>query len=230
MTDKELLSDQPKQLYKISQLIVEGILSFDDLAEIIPGILHVNSREDLSIQYVSQLGCDILGYSLEELNSMGATIFEKHVSEYTRKNVYAKLAEELDKDDPNHVIPFFQDWRYKNNESPVYHFTSTKILNDSQTISISLFPQTIEHLSNKVNSLFGVNRILDKYFQPYSKLTKREKEILKYLGKELTRKEISHLLFIDEKTVKKHCENIYKKLGTSKRTELEKITKALSIF
>lgn len=72
MTDKELLNDQPKQLYKISQLIVDGVLSFDDLAEIIPGILHVNSRKDLSIQYVSQRGCDILGYSLEELNSMGA--------------------------------------------------------------------------------------------------------------------------------------------------------------
>lgn len=230
MTDKELLNDQPKQLYKISQLIVDGVLSFDDLAEIIPGILHVNSRKDLSIQYVSQLGCDILGYSLEELNSMGAAIFEKHVSEYTRKKVYAKLAEELSKDDPNHVVPFFQDWRYKKNENPVYHFTSTKILNDKQTISISLFPQTIEHLSNKVNSLFGVNRILDKYFQPYSKLTKREKEVLKYLGKELTRKEIGHILFIDEKTVKKHCENIYKKLGTSKRIELEKIAKALSIF
>ncbi|MEM9887424.1 MAG: LuxR C-terminal-related transcriptional regulator [Bacteroidota bacterium] len=230
MTDKELLTDQPKQLYKISQLIVDGVLSFDDLAEIIPGILHVNCRKDLSIQYVSQRGCDILGYSLEEINSMGAAIFEKHVSEYTRKNVFAKLAEELGKDDPNHVVPFFQDWRYKKNESPVYHFTSTKILNDSQTISISLFPQTIEHLSNKVNSLFGVNRVLDKYFQPYSTLTKREKEILNYLGKELTRREIAHLLFIDEKTVKKHCENIYKKLGTSKRTELEKIAKALSIF
>lgn len=230
MTDKEILTDQPKQLYKISQLIVDGVLSFDDLAEIIPGILHVNSREDLSIQYVSQRGCDILGYSLEELNSMGAAIFEKHVSEYTRKHVFAKLAVELGKDDPNHVVPFFQDWRYKKNESPVYHFTSTKILNDSQTISISLFPQTIEHLSNKVNSLFGVNRILDKYFQPYRKLTRREKEVLKFLGKELTRREIGHILFIDEKTVKKHCENIYKKLGTSKRTELEKIAKALSIF
>ncbi|MCL4142196.1 UNVERIFIED_CONTAM: hypothetical protein GTU68_003063 [Idotea baltica] len=34
----------------------------------------------------------------------------------------------------------------------------------------------------------------------------------------MTRKEISYTLFISEKTVKKHLENIFKKLGTSKRT------------
>lgn len=230
MTEKELLNDQPKQLYKISQLINNGILSLDDLSEIIPGIMHVNSRKDLAIEYMTKTGLDIIRYSMEELEVLGASVFEKHISEYTRKNVFTRLVQELDKDDPNYVIPFFQDWHYSKDESPVFHFTTTKILNESQTISISLFPKAIEQLSNKVNSLFGINKTLDKYFVPYGTLTKREKEVLKYLGKELTRKEIGYLLFIDEKTVKKHCENIYKKLGTSKRTELEKIAKALSIF
>lgn len=230
MTDKELLNDQPKQLYKISQLINKGVLSFDDLSDIVPGIMHVNSRKDLSIQYVSQLGCDILGYSLEELNELGAEIFKKHMSEYTRLNVLNLLTQELGKNDFNQVIPFYQDWQYSPDENPVYHFTSTKILNEHQTISISLFPDMLEEMSNKVYSIFGVNKILDKYFKPFNSLTKREKEVLKYLGKELTRKEIGLILFIDEKTVKKHCENIYRKLGTSKRTDLEKISKALSIF
>ncbi|PKV50853.1 LuxR family two component transcriptional regulator [Aquimarina sp. MAR_2010_214] len=230
MTEKELLKDQPKQLYRISQLINDEMLSLDDLSEIIPGIMHVNSKKDLSIQYVSQIGCDMLGYSLEEIKTLGSKLFEKHVSEYTRKNLFSKVLRELGKDDPNYVIPFFQDWQYKKDENPLYHFTSTKILNANQTISISLFPQTIELLSNTMNSLFGINKIMDKYFQPYNSLTKREKEILKHLGLELTRKEIGNLLFIDEKTVKKHCENIYRKLGTSKRIELEKIANALSIF
>lgn len=230
MTEKELLKDQPKQLFKLSRLINQGILSLDDLSEIIPGVMHVNSRKDLSIQYVSQLGCDILGYSLEELNELGAEIFERHMSEYTRVNVLNLLTKELEKNDANQVIPFYQDWQYNKDESPVYHFTSTKILNENETISISLFPDMIEEMSNKVNSIFGVNKILSSYFTAFNTLTKREKEVLNYLGKELSRKEISLLLFIDEKTVKKHCENIYRKLDTSKRTELEKIAKAFVPF
>lgn len=230
MTDKELLNDQPKQLYRISQLINDKVLTLDDLSEIIPGIMHVNSRKDLAIEYMTKTGLDIIRYSMEELDTLGASVFEKHISEYTRNTVFTKLIQELDKNDHNYVIPFFQDWHYEKEETPVFHFTSTKILNETQTISISLFPKAIEHLSNKVNSLFGVNKTLDKYFVAYNLLTKREKEILKYLGNELTRKEIGYLLFIDEKTVKKHCENIYRKLGTSKRTELEKIAKALAIF
>lgn len=229
MIHKEL-KNQPKQLYRISQLINDGVLSLNDLSEIIPGIMHVNSRKDLAIEYMSDTGLDIIRYSMEELNELGAKVFEKHISEYTRKNVFTKLVQELDKNDHNYVIPFFQDWHYEKEESPVFHFTTTKILNETQTISISLFPKAIEQLSNKVNSLFGINKTLDKYFIAYNSLTKREKEVLKHLGRELTRKEIGYLLFIDEKTVKKHCENIYKKLGTSKRTELEKIAKALSIF
>ena len=190
--------------------------------------MHVNCREDLGIQYMSKLGCDILRYSIEELQTLGAEVLQKHQSEYTQKVTYPKLFAELAKEDPNHVIPFFQDWQYEKNENPVFHFTSTKILNEKQTISISLFPEKIEYLTKRVNNLFGVNVIFEKYFTRFSMLTKREKEILQLLGKELTRKEISMTLFIAERTVKKHCENIYFKLGTNKRTEIEKIAMAFS--
>ncbi|WP_339708582.1 LuxR C-terminal-related transcriptional regulator [uncultured Kriegella sp.] len=228
MTEKELLQAPPKQLFKLSKLINQGVISYDDLADIIPGILHINNREDLALEYISKEGCNILRYSLEELRTLGAEVFEKHQSHFTRTITYPKLMAEIGKDDPNHVIPFFQDWQYEEDEKPVFHFTSTKILNNTQLISISLFPDRIEYLTNAVNRLFGMNKTYDKYFCCYKKMTKREKEILGFLGQELSRKEISNLLFIDEKTVKKHCENIYKKLNTSKRTELEKIARAFA--
>ncbi|APQ19054.1 response regulator transcription factor [Maribacter hydrothermalis] len=229
MIHKEL-RDQPKQLFKLSQLINDGTISMDDLSEIIPGIMHVNSRTDLGIEYISKQGCDLLGYSLEELNELGGEIFEKHQSEYTRTVTYGKLMNELSKDDIGHVIPFFQDWQYREDEKPMFHFTSTKILNETQLISISLFPREIEYLTNKVNNLFGMNKTLETYFFQYKTLTKREKEVLAHLGNELSRKEISMLLFIDPKTVKKHCENIFKKLGTNKRTEIKKIADAFRLI
>lgn len=226
MTDKELLQAPPKQLFKICKLINQGILTYDDLAEIIPGILHINNRQNLGLEYISKEGCSILRYSLEELQALGPKVFERHQSEFTRTITYSKLFAELEKNDPQHVIPFFQDWQYNEDDQPVFHLTSTKILNDKQLISISLFPKKIEYLTNNVNRLFGINQTFEKYFCRYKSMTKREKEILNLLGQELSRKEISSILFIDEKTVKKHCENIYRKLATSKRTELEKIARA----
>lgn len=226
MSEKELLQAPPKQLYKLSKLINQGIISYDDIADIIPGILHINSRNDLALEYISKEGCNILRYSLEELRTLGASVFENHQSEFTRTITYPKLMVEIGKDDINHVIPFFQDWQYEEDGMPVFHFTTTKILNETQLISISLFPSKIEYLTNTVNRLFGINKTYNSYFSRFKTLTKREKEILGYLGQELPRKEISGQLFINEKTVKKHCENIYRKLGTSKRTKLEKIARA----
>ncbi|WP_299433337.1 helix-turn-helix transcriptional regulator [uncultured Maribacter sp.] len=229
MIHKELI-DQPKQLYKLSQLIQKGLLDLDDLALIIPGILHINSREDLALQYMSKTGLDIIRYSMEELEELGASVLEKHQGEFTLKVTYPKLFAEISKNDENAVVPFFQDWQYNEGENPVYHFTTTKILNDTQLISISLFPQEIEAFSKDVNRLFGINAVFDKYYNCFNLLTKREKEILKLLGQELSRKEISQLLFIDPKTVKKHCENIFKKLGTNKRTEIKNIADAFRLI
>ncbi len=228
MEEKKLVEEPQKKLYKLCQLLDNGLITLQDIADVIPGIMHVNARDDLALEFMSELGCNIIRYSNEELQNLGASVLEKHQSDYTLKVTYPKLFEELSKNDIDQVTTFFQDWQYSKGENPVFHYTSTKILNEKQTISISLFPRNIEYLSKKVNNMFGINTIFDNYFKLYQTLTKREKEIVKLLGRELTRKEISCLLFIDEKTVKKHCENIFKKLHTNKRTEIEKIAMAFS--
>ena len=51
------------------------------------------------------------------------------------------------------------------------------------------------------------------------KLTRREQDVLKWLSKGLTNKEIAQQLFISEKTVKSHINNIFKKLDVSRRLE-----------
>lgn len=226
----EELNEQPKGLFKLSQLLNKGIIDLEDIADIVPGIMHVNSRKDLAIDFISKTGSDIIRYSLEELELLGVEVLKKHQSEYTQKYIYTGLLSELAKDDKNHVISFFQDWQYNENEHPVFHFTTTKILNENQTISISLFPQKIEYLTKRINDIFGINMIFEKYFKFYCLLTKREKQILQLLGKELKRKEISDKLYIAETTVKTHCESIYKKLQVTGRIELAKIASAFSIL
>jgi DNA-binding CsgD family transcriptional regulator len=230
MTKDKNLAEHSKNLSKLAQLINENKIDLDDIADMVPGVLHVNSRKDFRIHYMSQKGCKLLGYSLEELQSLGPKLFKKHQCDYTLKVTYPKLIKHLAKNDSMQVITFFQDWYHKKSEHPVFHFTSTKILNDTQAISISLFPENKNNLSSSVNDLFGINTIFKNYFTVFATLTKREKQVLQLLGKEFTRKEIALKLNIANRTAKKHCENIFRKLGTTKRTEIAKIAMAFSTF
>ncbi len=49
-------------------------------------------------------------------------------------------------------------------------------------------------------------------------LTERETEVLGLIGKGMTNKEIAKKLFLSEKTVKNHLNNIFKKIEVADRT------------
>ena len=55
--------------------------------------------------------------------------------------------------------------------------------------------------------------------QTRSALTKRECEILKFLGQGLTRNEMAAKLFVSPETIKKHLQNAYKKLRAKNKVE-----------
>lgn len=142
MIHKELIN-QPKQLYKLSQLIQKGLVDLSDLSEIIPGMLHINSREDLALEYMSKTGQDIIRYSMEELDNLGSEVLERHQSKYTLDVTYPKLFRHITREENDNSVSFFQDWQHNNNETPFLVFTTSKILNENQLLSITLFPQKI---------------------------------------------------------------------------------------
>ena len=77
--------------------------------------------------------------------------------------------------------------------------------------------------------------LLEKQILPFSTatltslgLTRREAEILVWIARGKTNTEIADLLYISLRTVKKHLEHIYQKLGVESRTEA--VSRALEIF
>ena len=60
--------------------------------------------------------------------------------------------------------------------------------------------------------------------------TTREKEIISYLAKGLTYKEIGEVLFISDRTVGKHVSNIYAKTGVNQKYELLEKLKIISVL
>lgn len=60
---------------------------------------------------------------------------------------------------------------------------------------------------------------LDLYIDPQEKLSLREKEVLEWLSKGYSYKEIAGKLFISIETVRTHIRNIYDKLHACNRKE-----------
>jgi LuxR family maltose regulon positive regulatory protein len=61
-------------------------------------------------------------------------------------------------------------------------------------------------------------------------LTNRELEILDLLAQRLRNKEIAAKLFISPKTIKKHLDNIYRKLNVNTRQQAVDKSQKLGIF
>lgn len=78
------------------------------------------------------------------------------------------------------------------------------------------------HIARKVIGTFHLHQ--EKHNPHIENLSRREKEILEFLGKGYLYKEIAEMLFISLETVRTHIRNIYEKLQVNSRMEALKKT------
>jgi DNA-binding NarL/FixJ family response regulator len=60
-------------------------------------------------------------------------------------------------------------------------------------------------------------------FLKIKKLTTREIEVMQYVARDYSNKEISNLLFLSEETIKTHRKHFIQKTGVKKRSEIERL-------
>lgn len=103
-------------------------------------------------------------------------------------------------------------------------------------------PLVVDRLGQRLVVRFVADRpenrdllLLEKQTLPFSAatlkslgLTRREAEILIWIARGKTNNEVAALLYISPRTVKKHLEHVYHKLGVESRTEA--VSRALEIF
>src|SRR5690606_31083187 len=97
----------------------------------------------------------------------------------------------------------------------------------SLTFALPLDPN--HHLAEKAERLTAENLMLKESYHRFASLTKREKELLKYIGAGETATETSNRLFISEKTLNTHRRNIKQKLGAKSQYDLIKFAQAFNL-
>lgn len=98
---------------------------------------------------------------------------------------------------------------------------SEKIIEAIQEVNDGGAPMT-GHIARKVIDAFHLHQ--EKYNPYIENLSRREKEILEFLGKGYQYKEIAGMFFLSIETVRTHIRNIYEKLQVNSRVEALKKT------
>lgn len=229
-TEPELISAQKQNIYLLDKLISNARLTISEVEDLIPGIFHLNSVEDLSLQYVAKNGQDFFGRNMEDIREIGAAFFEKILSRETRNLVIPKFLEFAALEDPSKTCTEFQIVRRDDDDIFKPHISSLKILKSLNSIAVVTIP--LDHLSthtNKIERLLGEEVFFRKNFERFQSLTKREKEVLTLIGEGLTNKKIADHLFLSSHTIRTHRNRIFKKLEIKNFRDIIKYVQAYEL-
>ncbi len=221
----------------IEKKIQAAVAEIAKVADKLPGVVIIHDLRDWSMVWMSESGLKLLGVSLEEVTSL--SIEEYHARFFNpedAKDYVPKLAELMERNDPELYCSFFQQVRFSPQEDWNWHMSSVRILaHDDEgkpllTIIIAYPIDTMHLVASKADRLLEENNFLRRNFHQFTKLSKREREILKFLALGKTAAETAAELFISLHTVETHRKNIRQKLGTSSFFDLTQYARAFDLI
>lgn len=202
----------------MDKTFTQKLSEIQSIADDLPSALIIHEVETLQIVYMNSVGLDILGTTLDELQAIGPDAYYVKYFNTEDSNEYVPKILHLIKSKTQEQVSYFQQVRVPDNPEWQLFVSNTKVFarNDAGdatymlTIASRLDP--VHHITTKVNRLMNENAFLRHNNLLFLTLTRREKEILKYIAMGMSSAEISAKLFIAPATAETHRKNIKNKL------------------
>jgi DNA-binding NarL/FixJ family response regulator len=214
----------------------EKIKAIQRLENDIPGVIIVHNLPADSIVYLSERGRQNLNVSLEEVRLPHFDYHRRFFNPEDTPNYVPKILGMLHRNQVDEIVTYFQQVRSSENEPFRWYASSSKIiLQDKEGKPLlgitTAIPIDAEHFfTPKIERLAQENTFLRENHHEFASLSKREKEVLRYLAKGLNSQEIADKLFISEATVKTHRRNIRTKLHADSTLDLMKFAQAFDLI
>ncbi|HQS05664.1 MAG: helix-turn-helix transcriptional regulator [Sphingobacteriales bacterium 17-39-43] len=203
---------------------------------LMPGVMIIHDLKG-RVMWMSKMGLEQLDISLEELqNSSAEDYYSRYFNEADAKDYVPKILGLLERNNDDEIITYFQQVRYREYLDWTWHMSSTRIFyRDEQnrplyTITISFPIDAMHHMVNKAGKLLDENNFLRQNHHRYCRLSKREREVLKYMALGKSSSETAIELFISLGTVDTHRKNIRKKLETKSYFELSQYARSFDLI
>lgn len=222
LTEKELLARQQEQLFGIQKIVSTSGIELDDIAELIPGLVHLNKIHTLDIVYIDRQSREILELKKEEVKPNGRRILHSIVKPESFEHA-KKLFARMDFKDPSMVVSHFQALKgFSGSKGYEWFFSVKKRFNDTHILTITNPIHTLGESYKQIEKVLEENLFIKKNLSKVTNLTSREKEIIKLIARGQTSQQISEQLFISIHTVRTHRKNIWQKLEIKSYAELFK--------
>ncbi len=220
----------------LAERIKTRITEIDAVSHEIPGVVIIHSNRGMGVEYMSKRGLEILGITIEEVIAMGPAYYDRFFNPEEAQDYVPKIIDALERNDHQEWVTYFQQVRHAGATDLTWYAASTKIfMRDDNSvpllnITIALPLDIAHHNTTKVDRLQKENDFLRKNYSNFSRLTDRERDILKLtcLGKSSV--EMAEELFISTATVDTHRKNIKKKLHANTTYELTQYAMAFDLI
>lgn len=206
------------------------------VANDLPGVVIIHNIRSLSVVYMSPSGTDILGVSLEEIINLGPDYHKTFFNAEESQEYVPLIIDLLKRNNSGESLSFFQQVKGLNQLNWTWYASTVKILmwDDAGkpllVITIAIPINTKHQISHKIGRLLEENNFLRTHYHSFSRLSKREQQILKLLALGKSAAEIAAEIFIATATVETHRRNIRKKLNVDSGYELSQYARAFNLI
>ena len=227
----------PASLCAPDQLLVAAkVAEIAATADHYPGVVIVfNDRAD-QVQYMSERGLRLLGTSMAALAALGADYYPEFFNPDEAHEYVPKLVDLMQRNDPAHVVSFFQQVRTGPGRSFEWYLSTVKLLaqgSSGQPLLLICFACPIDpasHVTAKVQRLLDENSFLRRHAATFARLTLRERQVLRQLALGLSSPAIAAALHIAVQTAETHRRNVRRKLQVSSAFELSQYARAFDLI
>ncbi len=218
-TESELINLHKCSIYKLDALTYLDEDLIVDVGISTNSMITTNRPQDFSYGVLSPKGLEYFGRSQDELNQSGAEFLMERLHPETAKNIIPALTSFYNIKDPNNVFTDIQVARRDIGEEYTPFLTSSKISKNGNFLTFNIPLKELGSFGNKIQRELEISKKFQQMLPQFHTLSKKEKEILNFIGQGLTNKEIGDRLLCSSNTARTHRMNIYRKLSISKLRE-----------
>jgi DNA-binding CsgD family transcriptional regulator len=226
-SEKEFLTQNEHFTFRLRNLYLENKVQFYQLVDYLPNPIYINRQESFDHIYFSELFFSY-GKEIENLFEFGSKYLPSISEPFLLDKAKEKAKMFQKKNDHYTICNYLQCVSL--NKKMTHYITNKSLIDDDITLNTTLFPNQISSLSKLFHSIVPDHKNCLLFWQQFQSLTKREKVIVKLIGKGNSNLEIGDLLFISKHTVITHRKNIYRKLEAKSPMDLVKFSFALDLL
>lgn len=220
----------------ISSEITDSIDSIQAMEDYFPGAIIIHDLTQQLPVYVSRWGLDYLGVTLKELLAYGPEYHSRFFNPEDVKDYNPRIIDLFQGKLQEEFITFFQQVRRSPQHDYVWFLSATKVLHRNDkgaplfSIVTAIPVDTQHYLTHKIQRLLEENNFLRSNYHLFNTLTKREREILRFMAKGVSSEEMAVHLYISPKTINTHRRNIKSKLNIESNYDIVRFAQAFDLI